>query len=153
VSISQSTPYVVLSSCLFVAIVKGSDEPPPGFLLLQPRRVSMESTDISFRVINDTLYICVCGAFGYATSLNLKRLLSKNEMFQCSNVEFDLAQVSTIDSSGLGLIKAIARDVKKRRGRLSIVKAQPHVHQVLELVNTFGLLPIHPLQGEALRGA
>ena len=113
----------------------------------------MESTDISFRVIHDTLFIRMCGAFGYGTSLNLKRLLSKNEMFRCSHVEFDLANVSAIDSSGLGLIKAIARDVKKQGGRLSIVNARPHVHQVLELVNLSRLLQIHPLQREALRGA
>ncbi len=74
-------------------------------------------------------------------------------MFQCSHVEFDLANVSAIDSSGLGLIKVIARDVKKQWGRLSIVNAQPHVHQVLELVNTSRLLQVHPLQREALRGA
>lgn len=95
--------------------------------------------DISFRVLHRTLVIKVYGVFDYAKSLKLCELLRGAKIRKYSNVLFNLAHISTIDSSGLGLMASVARQVERRGGRIKVVHPPHHLHDVLELVRIPGL--------------
>ena len=106
--------------------------------------------DISFRVLHRTLVIKVYGAFDYAKSLKLCELLRGAKIRKYSNVLFDLAPVSTIDTSGLGLIAFLCRQAEKRGGRIRLVKPSPQLRQMLELARAPGLEAVRFSKGKLL---
>ena len=95
--------------------------------------------DISFRVFHHTLVIKVYGALDYSKSLKVNELVSGAMIRKYSNVLFNLTKVTSIDTSGMGLIHYLARQVKKRGGHIRLVNPSPQLRKVLELVPIPGL--------------
>ena len=95
--------------------------------------------DISIRILRHTLVIKIYGTFDYAKSLKLKELLQGVRIRTYSNVLFNLAQVSSIDSSGLGVVRSLAHQVERQGGRIRVTNTPRHLRQMLELARTPGL--------------
>lgn len=95
--------------------------------------------DISFRVLHRTLFIRVYRVFGYATARKLRELLHGAKIRKYSNVIFDLAPVTALDTSGLGLILSLGRQVKKRGGHIRLINPPHYLRPLLELVHIPGL--------------
>ena len=49
------------------------------------------------------------------------------------NIEVDLSQATFIDSCGLGALIALHKSAATRKGKLSLLKPQPSILQILEL--------------------
>ena len=95
--------------------------------------------DFSFRVFHHTLVIKIYGALDYSKSLKVSELLKGVKIRKYSNVLFDLAKATSIDTSGLGLIMRLARQVNKRGGQIRVVNPPQHLRNFLELVPIPGL--------------
>ena len=95
--------------------------------------------DFYIRFLHHTLVIRVYGAFDYSKSLKLQEFFQGSKIVKYSNVLFDFTSVTTIDTSGVGLILSLAQQVKKRGGRIRMVNASPHLRDTLEFARTSGL--------------
>jgi len=58
------------------------------------------------------------------------------------NLVLDLARVSFIDSSGLGVILGRYKELKPRGGKVLIAEARPKVLRILELSGLFKLVEV-----------
>lgn len=70
---------------------------------------------------------------------------------QARNLVVNLAKVSFIDSSGLGVLLGRYKRLSKSGGKVFIVSPQPHVRKVLELSGIFRIMNECPSEKEALR--
>jgi anti-sigma B factor antagonist len=59
-------------------------------------------------------------------------------------VIFDLAGVTTVDSTGLGIIVMSAGQIKKAGGELRVAGATAHVEDVLKMTNIDQIVVLHP---------
>src|ERR1700733_7018395 len=67
-------------------------------------------------------------------------------------VILDLAGVTNIDSTGIGIIVMSAGKVKKAGGELRVAAASAHVEEVLRMTNIDQLVVLHPSAGNAAAG-
>lgn len=64
-------------------------------------------------------------------------------------VIFDLAGVTTVDSTGLGIIVMSAGQIKKAGGELRVAGATAHVEDVLKMTNIDQIVVLHPTAAAA----
>ena len=64
-------------------------------------------------------------------------------------VIFDLAGVSNIDSTGIGIIVMSAAKLKKAEGELRVAGATAHVEDVLKMTNIDQVVVLHPTTAAA----
>ena len=63
---------------------------------------------------------------------------------QRKKVIFDLAGVTFVDSTGIGIIAMSAGHVKEAGGELRLAAADGHVEKVLKLTNLHNIVALHP---------
>jgi len=78
---------------------------------------------------------------------DVDRALEQNGV---SNIVFDLAGVSFVDSSGLGVILGRYKKAAAAGGRVFLTGAGPQVRRVLELSGLLTLMEEHPSVEHAL---
>ena len=69
------------------------------------------------------------------------------ECFEASSgtdVEVDLGAVTDIDARGLGLLADLTTRVRRAGGRVSVVRASPHVRRLLRVTHLDSLLADDP---------
>jgi len=59
-------------------------------------------------------------------------------------VIFDLAGVTSVDSTGIGIIVMSAGQIKKAGGELRVAGATAHVEDVLKMTNIDQIVVLHP---------
>jgi anti-sigma B factor antagonist len=62
---------------------------------------------------------------------------------------FDLAAVTHIDSTGIGIIMMSAGQLKEAGGELRVAGATGHVEQVLKMTNVHQIVGVHPTTAAA----
>jgi len=67
-------------------------------------------------------------------------------------VIFDLAAVSNVDSTGIGIMVMSACQMKKTGGELRVAGANGHVEQVLKMTNVDQIVALHPTAAAAAAG-
>jgi anti-sigma B factor antagonist len=58
-------------------------------------------------------------------------------------VIFDLSKVTSVDSTGIGIIVMSAGKLKKAGGQLRVAGAIPHVEEVLKMTNVDQIVGLH----------
>ena len=58
-------------------------------------------------------------------------------------VIFDLSKVTSVDSTGIGIIVMSAGKLKKAGGQLRVAGASPHVEEVLKMTNVDQIVGLH----------
>ena len=71
---------------------------------------------------------------------------------QQKKVIFDLAGVTRIDSTGIGIIVMSAGQIKNAGGELRVAGATGHIEQVLRLSSVDKLIALHPSATAAAAG-
>ena len=66
------------------------------------------------------------------------------------DVVLDLGDVTFIDSSGLGLLVAVAAEVRELGGRLAVVAGPPHIMRIFDLLQVEELMDLVQTRGDAL---
>jgi len=64
-------------------------------------------------------------------------------------VIFDMAGVSNVDSTGIGIIVMSAGQIKKAGGELRVAGATAHVEEVLKMTNIDQIVVLHPTTAAA----
>jgi anti-sigma B factor antagonist len=57
---------------------------------------------------------------------------------------FDFSGVTSVDSTGIGIIVMSAGQVKKAGGELRVAGATEHIEQVLKTTNIHQIIALHP---------
>jgi len=64
-------------------------------------------------------------------------------------VIFDLSGVSSVDSTGIGIIVMSSGQIKKAGGELRVAGATAHVEEVLKMTNIDQIVVLHPTTAAA----
>jgi anti-sigma B factor antagonist len=67
-------------------------------------------------------------------------------------VIFDLSKVTSVDSTGIGIIVMSAGKLKKAGGQLLVAGAIPHVEEVLKMTNVDQIVGLHSTTAAAASG-
>lgn len=65
---------------------------------------------------------------------------------------FDLSGITHVDSTGIGIIVAVAGQMKQAGGQLRVAGANPHVEQILKMTSVDQIVPLHPSTDAAAVG-
>jgi anti-anti-sigma factor len=91
---------------------------------------------------NDRVIVHMEGRFDFAT-----RKIFKDAMDEAVKeglpIVLDLAQVSFVDSSALGLLVISHQNLKNKKISFCLVNPQTYVRQVLDLANVAKMIPIY----------
>jgi anti-sigma B factor antagonist len=85
--------------------------------------------------------VVLTGELDMATAPRVDHQLRRAEG-EARHVILDLRRLEFIDSSGLHLIMAAQTRIREAGGRLSILRAQPHVHRIFQAARLDKLLEI-----------
>lgn len=64
----------------------------------------------------------------------------------------NMADVRFVDSSGLGLLALVSQNFKLAQGRISMLRPQSYVREILGLANIPKLIPVFDNEQEAVTG-
>lgn len=70
----------------------------------------------------------------------------------CRHLILDLAGVRFVDSSGLGMLALVSQDFARAQGRVSLLRPQSYVREIMSLANIAQLMPIYDNEQDALAG-
>lgn len=84
---------------------------------------------------NDRLVVNVCGEVDLRTSPQLRAALLESAQKTTGSLLVDLSGVSYMDSSGVGTMVYVKRQVERDGRRLVLVGLQPRVRSVLEITH------------------
>jgi anti-sigma B factor antagonist len=76
------------------------------------------------------------------------KLVQENQ----KKIIYDLAGVTHIDSTGIGIIVMAAGQMKKAGGELRVAGANEHVENLLKMTNVHQIIPLHPTTIAAAAG-
>ncbi len=107
---------------------------------------------LDFRKQGEILIVKVYGEFDlhgadYARR-DIDRFIKSKE---AKHIVFDLAHLTFIDSSGLGVILGRYRKVSENGGRVAITGVPPAIHKVMEISGLTRLMPFFPDCASALQ--
>jgi stage II sporulation protein AA (anti-sigma F factor antagonist) len=69
------------------------------------------------------------------------------------NLILNLANVTFIDSSGLGVILGRYKRISQLGGKMSAVQLQPQVEKIFELSGLLRIMKLYPTESQALQSA
>ena len=69
-----------------------------------------------------------------------------------TKVIFDMARVTTLDSTGIGILVLSAGQIKKAGGELRVAGATAHVEDVPKMTNIDQIVVLHPTTAAAATG-
>ena len=83
------------------------------------------------------------GRFDFGSRKEFKDTIDRLQAGGCRHIILDLEGVSFVDSSALGLLVIAHQNLKLKEARLSLVKPQAYVRQVLDLANVPKMIPVY----------
>lgn len=94
------------------------------------------------RTQTDILMLPVEGDLDVSTVPALRAMLERHVARGCRRVILNLANVSYVDSMGMGLILTLARRMRDRQGLLSLVNVCPQVYRMLCICRLVDFIPV-----------
>jgi anti-sigma B factor antagonist len=85
-------------------------------------------------------------ASGSSLKENLKRLFEKN----VTSVHLNMAEVEFINSSGLGALVSIMKEVRLLKGRLTLSNMASYVQEIFEITQLSHIFEIYATEQEAI---
>ena len=98
----------------------------------------------------ETTVVSLDGRLDLATGANLKEEVIKICEKGASKVHLNLQNVDFINSSGLGALVSVMKQVRLKKGRLTLSNLAPYVREIFEITQLANVFDIHETQQEAL---
>ncbi len=84
--------------------------------------------------IGTTLVVKLSGEIDQSCAGEIRSDIDRNlQLYPIKNLILDFAEVSFMDSSGIGMILGRYKQIKARNGKTMIIRTQPQVDRILEL--------------------
>lgn len=94
--------------------------------------------------------VCLKGRLDLASGTNLKEELKKIFDQDKNMIHLNLNDVEFINSSGLGSLVSIMKEVRLRKGRLTLSNLASYVKEIFEITQLSHIFEIYETQEEAL---
>lgn len=108
--------------------------------------------EITKNTLGDTAVLYLNGRLDLNSSgevkVRVKELLDK----RTKKIILNLARVDFINSSGLGVLVSLLRDVRLASSRLAITNLLPYVHEIFEITQLTNVFDIYDTEEAALDG-
>ena len=90
--------------------------------------------EINLEKIQNTLVVKLAGEIDHHSAADIRTAVDKElEFSPIKNIVFDFADVTFMDSSGIGMVIGRYKQVKARGGKTLIIRANPNVDKLLEM--------------------
>jgi anti-anti-sigma factor len=108
--------------------------------------------NIKERPIPNAVILDLNGDLTYAHRDVFKSAVEALRQKGCRHVILNMADVRFVDSSGLGLLALVSQNFKLNQGRVSMLKPQSYVREILGLANIPKLIPVFDNEQDAVNG-
>ncbi|MBD0315684.1 MAG: STAS domain-containing protein [Nitrospiraceae bacterium] len=104
------------------------------------------------RAVPNGVVLDMSGDLTYANRERFKHAIEAVEQKGCRHLLLNMAEVRFVDSSGLGLLALVAQKFKLAQGKVSLLKPQSYVREIMALASIPKLIPIYDNEDDALSG-
>jgi stage II sporulation protein AA (anti-sigma F factor antagonist) len=112
----------------------------------------MKRIDIAMEQSDDTLIVRLCGELDHhqadAVRSHMEASLSAPHV---RHIVLNCAELTFMDSSGIGVILGRYKQITPRQGKLLICHANDTVHRLMELAGLFKIATLVKDEGEAMQ--
>ncbi|NQW00678.1 MAG: STAS domain-containing protein [Rhodospirillales bacterium] len=91
-----------------------------------------------------TLAFSLTGKLSFADSETMKKAIEEAREASCTGCSIDLAGLTSIDSSGLGMLLMFNDALKEQEKNLALHGAVGQVHKMLEIAKLSQIITINP---------
>ncbi len=102
------------------------------------------------RPVPNGVILELTGDLTYANREQFKTAVEAIRQRGCRHLVLNMANVRFVDSSGLGLLALISQNFKLSQGKISMLKPQSYVREIMSLANIQKLIPIYENEQDAL---
>ncbi len=104
------------------------------------------------RPVTNGVILELAGDLTYANREEFKGAVDFLRQKGCRHLILDMAGVRFVDSSGLGLLALVSQNFKLTQGRVSLLRPQSYVREIMNLANIAQLMPIYDNEQDAVAG-
>lgn len=105
---------------------------------------------ITQRDLRDAIVLDLKGDLTYSSRAVFKAAVAQFTNASCPHLIVNLEEVQFMDSSGLGLLALLSQSFKLHHTRISLLKPQSYVREIMSLANIPTMIPIYETEGDAL---
>lgn len=105
---------------------------------------------IKERTVPHGIILDIAGDLTYANRAVFKAAAEKAKHAGCRHLIVNLEQVRFVDSAGLGLLVLVSQSFKLLQARVSMLKPQSYVREIMSLANIPKMIPIYESEEDAL---
>ena len=106
--------------------------------------------EISLREEGHVCVLSLKGRLDLASGTSLKEEIKKLFDRDCASIHLDLSHVDFINSSGLGALVSIMKEVRLRKGRLTLSNLANYVKEIFEITQLSHIFEIFETEQEAI---
>lgn len=106
--------------------------------------------EITVREENDITILNLSGRLDLASGTTLKEQVKELFNQNKSSFHFNLAEVEFINSSGLGSLVSIMKEIRLRKGRLTLSNLASYVQEIFDITQLSHIFEIFGTEEEAL---
>jgi anti-anti-sigma factor len=92
----------------------------------------------------------LAGDLTYANREQFKTAVEAIRQKGCRHLILNMAEVRFVDSSGLGLLALVSQNFKLSQAKVSMLKPQSYVREIMSLANIQKLIPVYDNEQDAL---
>ncbi len=108
------------------------------------------SMQVKERAILNGVILDLVGDLTYANRDLFKSAVESIRKRGCRHLVLNMAEVRFVDSSGLGLLALVSQNFKLAQGKVSLLKPQSYVREIMTLANISKLIPIYDSEPDAV---
>jgi anti-anti-sigma factor len=104
------------------------------------------------RPVPNGVILDMTGDLTFANRDQFKAAVEAVRQRGCRHLILNMAEVRFVDSSGLGLLALVSQNFKLTQGKVSMLKPQSYVREIMALANIPKLIPVFENEQDALAG-
>ncbi|RKX26626.1 MAG: anti-anti-sigma factor [Candidatus Zixiibacteriota bacterium] len=106
--------------------------------------------EIKSREEGNVVVFALSGRLDLASGATLKENLKKYFEKNATSIHLNLTEVEFINSSGLGALVSIMKEIRLRKGRLTLSNLASYVQEIFEITQLSHIFEIYVTEEEAL---
>ncbi len=102
------------------------------------------------RPVPNGVILEMTGDLTYANREQFKTAVETIRQKGCRHLILNMADVRFVDSSGLGMLALVSQNFKLSQGKVSMLRPQSYVREIMSLANIQKLIPVYDNEQDAL---
>jgi len=106
--------------------------------------------DIKVIEVNEITVLKLSGRLDLASGSDLKHRIKELFEKECNSFHFNMSEIEFVNSSGLGTLVSVMKEVRLRKGRLTLSDLASYVQEIFDITQLSHIFEIYGSQEEAL---